>query len=172
MLLSYSKIISLPVVDLQNRIKVGTVSDIIIDKNSLKVAALIVNAGNFFWPKKTYVCWPDIVHVLKEAVVVTDENSANDLTDLPKIGRLISEKCYGLNQTVETESGKNIGRVFDYLIDSLSGHLAKIYVKNIFNERIIPVTKIIEFTGRKFIIKNDKTAIKSKSSSEPVTVAE
>ena len=172
MLLVYSKILSLPVVDLRNREKVGHVSDIIIDKNSLKVAALEVSAGNFFWPKKIFVCWPDIVHLLKEAVVVSDENSANDLIDLPKIGRLISEKYYGLNQTVETESKKNVGRVFDYLIDALGGSIAKIYVKSMFNERIIPAAKIIEYTGRKFIIKDDKAAVKRKSSPEPATAAE
>ena len=172
MLLAYSKILSLPVVDLRNREKVGLVSDVIIDNNVLKIAALEVKAGNFFWPTKVYVCWPDIIHFLKDAVIVNDENSANNLIELPKIQKLISQKYFGLNQTVETESGKYVGRVFDYLIDSSSGHLAKIYIKNVLNERIISATKIIKFDGRKFVIKDDKASVKSKVTPQPATAIE
>lgn len=97
--------------------KIGTVDDVLIDPNSLRVAALVVSQGGMFDRDTRLVPANDVNKWGRDAVLVNSREVFRNESDLPDREKWLSasSKLNGLS-IVNTE-GTRLGRMDDVLID-------------------------------------------------------
>jgi sporulation protein YlmC with PRC-barrel domain len=157
-ILKYSSIIGSLVAELRDQTKIGKVSEVIIDKEKLEIAALAVEQSFIFFSKSKFVLKMDIISLLKDGVIITDQDSIIDLKGSVKLEKLVKGKNFGIGQRVFTDNGKMIGTVYDYLVETNTLSITKLYVKHLVKEFIIPVEKILSFEGKVITIKDSYNA--------------
>lgn len=154
MLINYSKIINSNIVEIKTQSKLGQISDLIIQKTGLKISGMTLKRG--FLERNTRVInTTDIVGLANGAVVVQDEDSVSVLNDNVRMKESYDDGFRGIHQRVVTKSGKNIGIVFDYLVESETLSIAKFYIRTLLSEKIIGISQVVEFSGKKLIIKDE-----------------
>lgn len=151
-----SKLIGAPVADQKSSAKIGEVADFIINDADLSLAAAVVESGIQLISKKRIVAATDFALVSKEGILVANADVLIDLVEVIRIEKLYQKKCHGLNQKVVTKSGAYIGHVFDYLFDTATCQIQKLYIKKMLSERIIPVSAVISYDCKTITIKDDK----------------
>ncbi len=156
MMLLYSKLIGAPIADFKSQVNIGQISDLVINDIDLTIAAAVVESGLPLISKKKVVGSTDFVHLSKNGIVISDEEALVEIKELVRIETLYKNKCFGLAQKVVTKSGVYIGHVYDYLIDSTTFSIRKLYVKKLLTDRIIPTTSVVAMEGKLFTIKDDK----------------
>lgn len=154
MIIRYSQIIHSPVVELKSQTNLGIASDLVIQKSDLTIKAVIIRCG-FFNLLTRVASASDIVELNSGSVILNDENSITTLSEATRIREAIKEKMHGLGQSVRTKSGKALGQVYDYTIDNATCAIQKLFVKSLLTDRIIPVSAILNFEGKKITVKDD-----------------
>src|SRR3989338_2272075 len=156
MMLLYSKLIGSPIAELKDSTKIGTISDFVINDTDLTVVAAVVEYGLPMISKKKVVTVADFIHLSKNGIIVKDGDALVELNEVVRIETLYKNKCFGLAQKVVTKSGTYIGHVYDYLIDSTTANIKKLYIKKLLSDRIIPISAVIAMEGKLITIKDDK----------------
>lgn len=167
MILPYTKIVGKPIYELKGQTKIGIVKEVIFQKADFKVSGLLLE-HSIFDREKPSVTSADIVEVVNEGVIVKDDDSVSNLKENVRLFESLKNGVYGIGQTVVTKSGKSLGKVIDLYIESTSLSVVKIYAKNIFSERIISSTAIIEIEGKKIVVKENFESIRAVA---PITSA-
>ncbi len=156
MLVQYSKIIDLPIVDLRAESKVGEVSEFIIQKTTLGVAGIVLKKQSLLSFSETKVITAnDILELTKEAIIINEEDSIVPINEAIRLKDLFNHKFYGIYQRVLTRKGKNVGIVYDFIVDSTTLKITKLYCKTFFSDKIIPASSVIKIEGKKIYIKDD-----------------
>lgn len=156
MMLLYSKLIGSPIADLKSQAKIGQISDFVINDIDLTIAAVLTESGLPLISKKKVVSSTDFIHLTKNGLIISDEEALVEISELVRVETLYKNKCFGLAQKVVTKSGIYIGHVYDYLIDSTTFSIRKLYVKKLLTDRIIPVSAVIAMEGKLITINDDK----------------
>lgn len=154
MIVQYSQIVHSPVLELKNQTKLGTAQDLVIQKSDLSIKAVIIKSSLFNLTTRVATS-ADIVELNSGSVIVRDDDSLVSLSEAERVKEALADKMCGISQKVKTKSGKSIGKVYDYTLDSTTFALQKIYVKSILDERIISVSSIIKFEGKNIVVKDD-----------------
>lgn len=170
MITKYSSIVGALVGELKEQTKVGIVAEIIIDKEKMSLFAIALAPPFAFFSKNKFVLGLDITHLLKNGVIINNIDSVVDEAESARLKSLIKEKSYGIGQKVRSETGENIGRVYDFLIETDDLSITKIYVKSLVRERIIPTDKIVNFERKVITIKSSRVSNKVKSTAIPETM--
>lgn len=160
MLTSYSKIVNSTVYELKTQTKLGEVLDLTIQKSDFSISGIIMKRLPFSLGKNKVVSVSDVLEVNRGAVVVNDVNAAIDIDEAVRIKEAYYNGLSGIGQKVVTKSGKKVGNVYDYVIDAQSFKILKLYIKNLFSERIISSNSIIAVEKNKIVIKDDFEAAK------------
>jgi len=160
MIVLYSQIKNSSLLSLDEQKNLGQVFDLVLQKSDMSIKGFLARTNSLLPTKKT-VSKADIIEISNNAVVVRDDSALVDLDELPQIKQAIKSKLVGINQKVVTKSGKKIGNVYDYTIDSQSMLLTSIYIKSMFSDRIISRTAIISLEGKKITIDDDFEVIKN-----------
>lgn len=155
MLVPYSKMIRNPIFSAKNQTKVGEVLDIVLKKNSFSVAGFAVKTCNRIIRRQKVLSLTDIIDIDKDVIIVAAAEAIINPSEATRIEEAIKQGYLGIGQRVITESGKRIGKVFDYLLLLPSLEIAKIYVRGLFAERIIPSSEIKAFKNKNIVIKDD-----------------
>jgi uncharacterized protein YrrD len=150
MIVPYSKIIGLDVFDLKNQLKIGRVKEIVFQKKDFKISGIILE-NSFFERNVKVISNIDIVDISPQGVVVKDSDSVSNLKESVRLAEAVKEGMRGVDQKVVTKTGKSLGRVVDLYISAETLLISKIFVKNIFSERIISSNAILEIKKRKII---------------------
>lgn len=138
--------------------KHGIVRDIIVDPENSVVVAFEIQTSLF--RKNKYLAFHDIIGFDREAAVIKSEESVVDLDEIVRAEKIKKKKIPVLNAKAKTESGKNLGRVFDLAINVETGLVAKYYLRHLlFWERIIPMQRIIKINQRGIVFEDDVLAI-------------
>lgn len=154
MIIRYTQVIHSPVVELKSQTNLGIVSDLVIQKSDLTIKAVIVKNGLFHLQTRVASA-SDIVELNSGSVILNDDNSLTALSETTRIKEAINEKMHGIRQKVSTKSGKMLGHVYDYTIDNATSSIQKLYIKSLLTDRIIPVSAIIKFEGKKITVQDD-----------------
>ena len=169
MLRSAKSLLNIPIISLYNSLKVGNLRDFIVDPEAGKIIGILVlkEAAN---GNSLVLSTIDIREMSDQAIIVDSEEVLVLQTDIVRIDSVLKTKIEIFNNKVFTESGKNLGRVQDYLIDDLF-FIAKLYVKPaLFNimetEVIIPREAIVKVTKEKIIV--SASSLKKIENLEPV----
>jgi sporulation protein YlmC with PRC-barrel domain len=152
MVTPYSKLIGTPVFELKTQRNLGTVIDVIINKNNFSVYGLLLKGSILPFGKTTVIAYSDILELTGSAIIVENEDAISDLKETVRLNEAYKSGYSGIGQRIVTKTGKKIGKVFDYLISSNDLTITRLYVKNLLNERIIPSSAIINIEGRKITI--------------------
>jgi uncharacterized protein YrrD len=161
MLVQYSKIINSPVVELQTQTQIGVVDDLVIHKTKLEVYGIVLKKSSilsFGEPKA--VTSTDIVEINPQATIVNNADSAVPLSEAVRLKEAIEQKYKGIYQRIVSKNGKNIGLVYDYLIDSTTQKISKFYCRTLLAEKIISARSVIKIEGKKITIKDEFEAEK------------
>lgn len=157
MLVPYSKIINSNIVELKTQTLVGSVSDLVLQKNNFSVEGIVLKGG-FFGGKTKAVSPKDILEITSKpvAILVNNTDSVVELDEMIRVKEAFQRGFHGVGQKVVTKSGKEIGKIYDFLVASDDLSVKKIYVKSLINERIISTDNVISFeNSKKIIIKDD-----------------
>lgn len=153
MILTYSQLVGKPIVELQNQTKIGKVIDLLINKESLTLPAIIMSPG-FFSRENKLIANIDIIQTVRDGILVNNEEAAMDFRDAIRLSGLIKEKSYGVGQEVYiTGSNEYLGKVYDFQFESNCLSITKLMVKKGFLERTIPANQIKNFSGNKIYVK-------------------
>lgn len=155
MIIPYTRVVGAKIFATKSQKVVGEIADVVFSGSDLSVLALLLKDSALFKRTPRAVATTDIISLNNYAVMVGNKDSVVNTKELIRAEKAMNDGFLGIGQLVITREGKKIGRVFDYLIDSTSFAITKIYVRNIFRERIIPVSVITDVQGRKIIIKDD-----------------
>jgi uncharacterized protein YrrD len=99
----------------------------------------------------------DIEVVGKDFILISSYEQLGDIDEIVRIKQVLDGGVKIITNKVETESGRYLGRVFDYTIDFNSYNISRLYVSNkLFgmsaNQHIIANNQIIEITKEKIIV--------------------
>lgn len=156
MLSLYSKIVGSPIVELKTQTQIGIVDDLVIHKTKLEVYGVILRKGSFFdFNERQVVVSTDILEMNPGAVIVNNYESVVPISETIRLKEAIDDKYCGIYQRIVTKKGKNIGLVYDYLVDSTTQTITKFYCRTLLSEKIIPADKVIKMEGKKIYIKED-----------------
>ena len=160
MLFEAKSLSNLPIISLDSGKNLGFLNNIIIDPENGKIAG-VVTQSIAFWKSPKALAFNDIYEFSIESIVVRDDESLSDISEVIRIKDIVKRKIYILGSKVVTEFGKNLGRVDDFIINVDLGILVKIYVESFLSKGylkgnlIIPANKIILIEHKKITIKDD-----------------
>ncbi|MEW6574508.1 MAG: PRC-barrel domain-containing protein [Bacillota bacterium] len=114
------ELIGLPVVSLEEGIRVGRVTGLVVNPAEKAVAALLVEKGGLLREQK-FVPFPQVYSVGANAVTLHRVQHAEKGASLPEILRLFKERATIIGSKVVAENGTILGSVVEYLVDTSTG---------------------------------------------------
>jgi len=156
MILTYTKIINLPAMELKNQSRLGEVCDVAFNKTNFKISGFLVKTSGFsILNKLMVISATDIVELSGEALLAKDKDALIEMNEAIRIKESVGKGYSGIRQSVYTKSGKRLGKVTDFFVESDSLIATKMVVNGMMSERLIPTNHIIEFKKNRIIIKDD-----------------
>lgn len=160
----FSEIQGKPVFSRDTQGAVARAYDLILDPANGTLVALSVHPS-----MKQVVGMRDVISWYPE-IVIRDMDSIVDPEEVQRIQQVL-EKNYGpfLDNTVVTESGKKLGRVYDYLFDLDAGILLKIMVAKTFlglinlDDRVLSASDIVKVEPDRIVVKDDMRVIETRT---------
>jgi len=170
MILRYTQIIGLPIFELKNQSLLGYSHECVIDNVKKSILGIVLKPGIFSQPKYILLQM-DVLKILKKNIVIRDEGAISEIKDLVRVQALIDDGMFGIGQKVQTESGNNLGKLYDFLVDSESLGITKLYVRDMTKERIISASDIISIEPKVIVIKDPNAAIEAIAETVPEIAA-
>lgn len=151
-----ASVTDLPVVSLRAGTKIATAADMIINPNNLKVEGWHVT--DRFDKKELILVSAEIRDLTPQGIIVNDHESLSPTEDLVRLKPVLEIGFELIGKTVTTESGKRVGKVSDFAIETEAFIVKKIYVarsllKDFSGGNVsIDRTQIIEITDKRIIV--------------------
>lgn len=171
MLIYNSRLLNMPVLSVQDSGKIGTISNTIVDPDSLKIIAFRVH-GAIGSDGGNILDAQSIREYSEFGLVIdsTEELVRDD--DIVKIKNVLELNFNILGLKVETKKGSKLGKVLDFTVSSDNFSVAQIIVKRpavksfLDPELIIPRAEIVEITDYKIIVRDEEKVIKERALKE------
>lgn len=172
MLISYTRLISLPVLSLQTGTPVGTIKSPIIDPDSLKILAFRLE-GPFLNKTPNDILDVKSIREYSDYGLVIDgidELVADD--DVVKISKVLSLNFDLIDLKVETKKRSKLGKIIGYTVNSDDFIVQQIIVKRphikalVDPELTISRKEIVEVTDYKVIVKDEEKVLKKRAEKE------
>ena len=123
--------LSMPIISVSEGQQIGTVRGLIINPKSMEVAALLVDQKGFFKEQRV-IPYTKVKSVGDHAITVDRISNAEKVINLPEIVSLLKDKVALINTKVITETGKVLGVVEEFYIDTKIGKIISLEVANNF----------------------------------------
>lgn len=157
MLKFVSQIVGLPVVPQDLPEPAGTIARPVVDPATGKVGAYELRSRQ----SRRFVSVIDIISYFEDGVVIRDNDAIQQPDDLVRLKPLLSEPFTPSGVRVVTESGRRLGKVADYSIDTGSHLIAKLHIRPPFwiwrEELIIPREHVTKMSRREIVVRYDGT---------------
>jgi len=133
---------------------VGKVLEILIDPQRGRSIGFLI-AQPFAKPHA--VSYSDILELSSSGVLINSIDSIIRPSEVLQIQRVISQGVRVLGAKAETESGKKLGRVLDFVIEAETGQVTKFYIKpGLFTPLLILSSdKVLRMEKNRIIFRND-----------------
>ncbi|TSC92836.1 MAG: Uncharacterized protein Athens101428_793, partial [Candidatus Berkelbacteria bacterium Athens1014_28] len=151
MLIEFSKIIKLPIYELKTQQKVGRFFDFFVSDDDGTIEAAIAKPAGFF-SKLKFVSKKEIVEISKVAIIVQNEDSLVDSSELVRLHKKEKSRPKIIGARVVTKNNDYLGRVYDYVLDSLTLTIVRLYAAKLWDQRIIPASSIVKIEKNKIIV--------------------
>lgn len=155
------------VLSLRTGSPIGTATKVIIDPNNLKVEGWYVT--DKFDKSELVLVSHDVREIIDKGIVVNDHEVLSSPDDLVRIKPIMKIDFELMGKSVTTESGKKLGKVSDFAIDTSGLFVKKLYVsqsvvKN-FSGGILSIDRdqIVEITNRRIVVEEPTEKAKIQS---------
>ncbi len=163
--------ISVPVLSLRTGGQIGSIIEPIINPNNLKIEGWYVE--DRFNKDRTILLVQDIRDILPQGIAINDHEVLSKPDELIRLKEILDYDFKLIGKYVTTESGRKVGKVSDYAVETESMFIQKIYaaqsiIKSFGGGSLsIDRSQIIEITNRRIVIEDlsDKARIKAASPS-------
>lgn len=151
-------ILNRPVLSLRTGGPIGTATKVIFNPNNLQVEGWYVT--DKFDNTQLILVANEVREIIEQGIVVNDHEVLSPIEDLVRLKPIIELNFEIIGKSVTTESGKKLGKVSDYAIESSGLMVKKIYasqplVKNLTGGTLsIDRTQIIEITNRRIVVED------------------
>lgn len=168
-----SSITEVPVLSLRTSSPIATATKIIINPNNLKIEGWFV--ADRFDNKELVLVAGEVRDIIDRGIVVNDHEVLSPLDDLVRLKETIEIDFELLGKAVTTESGKRLGKVTDFAVESEALIVKKIYVgqsllKNFSGGTLsIDRTQIIEITDKRIIVEEPTDKAKAPATASVAT---
>ena len=158
----YSDIVGSPVVEDNVLRPIATVKDLILDPETGKLAAFVVDI------RKNLVISPIDVLFFGNRIQIHERHAVISGSDILRVEAIQKKNIRIFGNKVVTEDGFKLGKVVDFSMDMRDYVLKKLFVsKEIlgmvrYDSRIIPAKNIVEILPNKIVVKNNLEAVKEK----------
>lgn len=160
------KIIGLSVAALDTQSKIGEISQILIDPNNGNLVGFIVVTGGILSPKKV-LSITDVRDWDPNGIVTSSIDNLVDSKEIIRIKEILDKKIFLLGMRAKIESGKNLGVVEDFLIDTENQSVIKYYLKDLLgNSRIFLSNKVVKI-DHQIIFADDTTEVPTNAAGVP-----
>ena len=130
-----------------------------MEKDQPKIAAFVLENLLPIKSQLRVIPRDEITGFEDNLVYIKSEKSVARMGEIVKLEQYFNDGLAGIGQEIVTRGGQKIGKVADYLVDSDTLDIIKIYSKSLLNERIISSNEVYRIDKNKIIIKDDlKTA--------------
>lgn len=150
------KLINLPVAAEDELSRVGSIHQIVVDPENNQLLGFIVKTGFFSGSKALSAM--DIKFWDKDGLVTSSEENLVELDEIIRIKNVLDKNINLIDLPAQTESGKSLGLVENFLIDTETNSIVKYYLKDMLGKcRVMPSDKVIKID--KTIIFTDDEAV-------------
>ena len=154
MLIELKNLENMPVGSFAEQTLLGKVDSAIISAEEAKLLGVVVKIGGWF-PKYKVVSMQDIVDIDQNGVAVRSEDSLVDEDEIVRIAKIIKQKFNLIGLHAKNQKNQNLGRISNALFEVQSGDIMRIYVNNLFQERIFERSRIVKIEPDKIVIKDN-----------------
>lgn len=154
MLIEFSKLKDLPIFELENQTRLGTLVDFFIDEEEKQVEALIAKTDGLM-KKPKFASAKEIVEVSKDALIVDQADSLVEPSEMVRFQKKYKKRAKIVGEKVYTKKGDYLGTVSDYVLENATLCITRIYIKKLFDQRIIHSSAIVKIEQHKIIVKDN-----------------
>jgi len=130
MIRSYIQIIGAPVVSSEDGELLAVIRDVIIHPDTGRIEGFWVKSLTL--PIRNAVILSDSILEWKKNVYIKDDREIAEAEDIIKISELFSRNTFFIGNSVISESGLRLGKVYDLDFDT-----NKMYLRNIYSEKSV-----------------------------------
>lgn len=142
MFIEATKLCSLPVAAQDAQIKAGVIKEILVDPENGHLLGFLVQTGGLFSAKKA-LSITDVINWDPQGIVTESIDNLVAPDEIVRIKDVISKKIQLLGMKAKTESGKSLGEVENFLIDTETEMVVKYYLKDLLGKsRILESNKV------------------------------
>lgn len=166
MLLELSKTKGIPVGVMDEQKAVGIVQAAVIFADEAKVIGFLVKPKGILTPKKV-VSFQDVVGIDPKGLVINSADNLLPTDEVLRIKEILKSGFKLIGLPARTKNKKYLGRITDVVIETISGDIIRLYVRNLLDERIFersmihdikPKEVILTFDNRKKVVKKEAVA--------------
>jgi len=159
MLIEKSNLVGLPIFELENQTRVAELVDFFVDVEEIKIEAVIAKTDGLIHHQK-YVSTKEIADISKAALIIQSEESLVDPKEMVRLHKKAKKRAHIVGEKVYTKKGEFLGTVFDYVVESQTLSISRIYLKKLFDQRIIHCSAIVKIEQHKIIVKDNFEMVK------------
>ncbi len=167
----YKNIIGTAVVDEDFGRPLTTVKNVIMDPESGKLIALVVDINkNLIITPHDILSWTGVIKIHSSQMII-------DAREVLRVEAVQKKRISIMDNKVVTEEGKNLGRVVNFSIHEKTLELKNLHIAKMIlglirlESRIMPANRIIEVLPRKIVVKDDKGTVKEEAEIQMKDVA-
>ena len=166
MLIRASDIIGKPIYTHDDGAIGGAVKEIIVSPENGRVLGFINKT--FFQPQNV-VSEQDVIAVNQRGVAINDLDALIPPQDVIKISAVLKKKIHILNSLAQTENGKKLGCVEDFVIETETASIIKFYIKGgmLSPFLILSSDDVVKIDAGKIIFTDSVLERPTKAASEP-----
>jgi len=153
MLIEFTKIRGLPVFELEGQKHLAQLSDFFVNEDDGTIEAVVAKTAGIFHHLK-FISAKEIVELSKSALIIQNEESLVPPAEMVRLHKKYQKRAKIIGERVLTKSGEYLGVVSDYVIESKSLSIIRIYLRKLFDQRIIHSSAIEKIEQHKIIVKN------------------
>jgi uncharacterized protein YrrD len=144
MIIEAKKIIGLPVASQDMLSRIGTIKQVLVDPENGQVLGFLIKQGGIFGSQKALSAM-DIVDWDPNGLVTSSFENLVDPSEIVRIKEILDKNIILLGMKARTESGKRLGYVENFLIETTTNMIVKYYLKDMLgNARVLPADKVVK----------------------------
>ncbi len=150
------KIVSMPIVSLEEGIQIGSVRSLVVNPGKMEIAAIIIDQRGWFKEQKI-IPYSKVSKIGSDAITIDKSANVQKTISLPEMLKLIKEKVNPLKTKVVAENGSVLGHVEEYFIDEQSGKITSLiitgrFLETLFKGKALLSTEYVRTMGADVII--------------------
>jgi len=114
--------LSLPIVSLREGQHIGYVKQLVVDRQTKSIVALVIDPKGFFKDQRI-IPYNKVISVGDDAITIDQGSQVEKATNLPEIINLLKDKSNIVGTKVVTETGKTLGVAEEYYVNPEDGKI-------------------------------------------------